>query len=392
MSNFATYRIPTQFIPELLEKVAKINKKAAKLGTELITVGLNGITHQVETQTKVGRLTYTVEEVYVQGNTPVINGWEFVAVIRHITGGNEFHVVPTVEGELELADYAFAAKNCDHCNQNRVRNATYLLRSTEDGTLKQVGSTCLGDFTGYNDPHAAARACENIFKMFHTFEGYSRMVPRTTKTFFLAEWMAFVAQSLRIDGGWASRATAGPNSTADKAKTRIIEFVKQNDEIEVPTPADWDKGAEVIEWVRELDPQGNDFLEGVKSAMASDDSLTEQDMGRSAASFIAMWKAQAEALKAETQATQDYMGVKGDKVTFEATLDRTGQYRGDYGLSTIYNFTGTDGNKAVWFSSNDLGLTIGDSYIVTGTIKKQDVDRMSGDKVTAVNRCKVVAL
>lgn len=391
MSNAATYRIPTQFLAELEQKVAKINKKATKIGTDLVTVTRTGRTETVNLQSKAGRLSYEAEYVELVGHAPVINGWEFVAVIRHITGGNEFHVLPTVEGELELADYAYVAKNCDHCNQNRVRNATYLLRDGE-GTLKQVGSTCLGDFTGYNDPHAAARACENIFKLFHTFEGYSRMVPRTTKTFFLAEWMAFVAQSLRIDGGWASRAQAGPESTCDRAKTRIIGFVKHDEDVEAPTPADWNKGEEVIAWVRDMEPGDNDFLQSVKAAMASDDSLTEQDMGRSAASFIAMWKAEAEAAKAVAQATQGYLGVKGDKITFEATLDRTGEYHGDYGKSWIYNFTATDGNKAVWFSTRDLGLENGDSYSVTGTVKKQDVDRRTGDKVTSVNRCKVVAL
>lgn len=129
-----------------------------------------------------------------------------------------------------------------------------------------------------------------------------------------------------------------------------------------------------------MEPGNNEFLTSVKASMASDDSLTEQDMGRSAASFTAMWKAQAEEAKLVTQATQDYMGAKGDKLTFEATLDRTGGYESAYGWTTIYNFTDTDGNKAVWFSSKNLSLTDGDSYIVTGSVKDNGIDRYTGDK------------
>lgn len=405
------FRIPVDLLPKLGKKVEQINKKATKLAKPPVTLTLTDEFETIETHVggQIGRrlgaakLTYKTQYVIVKGDTPVIEGWQFVAIIRHKRTGNEFVQVPqafthlTDKDNIELASYVFAGRNCDHCNMNRVRNATYLLRNADTGEFKQVGSACLGDFTGYSDPQAAAKACENIFKLFIDVQNWEREIPRTIKTFFVEEWMSFVAQSIRIDGGWASRGNAGYNSTADKAKTRIIGFAQGDDTILPPNDQDFEKAREVIQWVRDYtlsDEDKGDFMKNLKAAMVDDDGLTEFDMGVTAAAFIAMWKRQAEDAKKLTQVEQEYFGTKGERVNRMLTLIRKSrEIAGDYGAYAYITFRDDKGRVYTATANCKVTRELKEQgrYTVRGTITRHAVDTYSGDKTTYLNRIKVEA-
>jgi hypothetical protein len=393
------FLIPVQFIAELQEKVGKLNKKASKLGTPPITLTLTDeiVTKEVKVGGSIARqtgprLTYQARYVILKGSTPVIEGWQFVAVIRHQRTGNEFVRMPQAfahladENETTLSHYVFADKVCDHCNLKRVRNATYLLMN-EEGEFKQVGSACLGDFTGYNNPQAAARAFENIFKMFHTFEQYERQVPRTTKVFMLAEWMAFVARQVREDGGFVSRFVAGPNSTADQAKINILNYVQDPNATVVPNDADWHKAWEIISWVRSTDDQG-EFMVKLRAAMEHNDDLREEDMGITAAAFKAMEKAQIEERKLRNQSVQEFFGIPGQRIDARLTVERVGNaYNGGYGVCYAHTLVDAEGHKFMMWYKKQLG--VGESYNVRATVKDHKVNNYTGDKETVINRPKM---
>ena len=76
------------------------------------------------------------------------NGWRFVATIEHSTPEN---IIKVADNRLENSipnKYKTAEKECEHCHTRRDRNATYLVFNEDTLEWKQVGKTCLKEYTG----------------------------------------------------------------------------------------------------------------------------------------------------------------------------------------------------------------------------------------------------
>lgn len=91
--------------------------------------------------------TYTVSAVDFDIDCEQLiksSGWTVCAMIEHgdlgniVTGFNGYDIPP--------AWYSIPAR-CDHCNTNRARSVTFMVKR-DDGEMKQVGKTCLKDYTG----------------------------------------------------------------------------------------------------------------------------------------------------------------------------------------------------------------------------------------------------
>lgn len=386
-----TFLIPADNLPALKKKIDQINRKATKLATPPVILTKTGKTEKVlmpQDRARGMRYSYKAVEVVVEGSAPVVEGWEFVAIIRHKLTENAFITIPG-SSYADLSEYQFAPKNCDHCKKQRVRNASYIVKNTTTNELMQVGSSCLSDFTGWNDPQQAAKAAENIWKLFHDHIPAFRVVPRTTREFSLEEWMAFVAQQVRLHG-WKPRKDAMMGeATADRAKVAIINYYNDAP-TDIPTDPDWLMAKAMITWARGLaheEMQSSDFKDSLMAAFAPD-YITEDYMGTTAAVFPALDRVEREKLKAAIQASQNFVGTKGEKIDRVVTVERIGGGDFGYGWTTIYNFT--DGvNKYVWFSSKDMGLAERNMVRVIGTVKDHKVDNYTGDKQTVLTRCKV---
>jgi hypothetical protein len=397
-----TYKIPASRLSELEKRIAKINKRADKLekppvsliigDTERITVKQGG-----SLALRMGTsFSYEAVNVEVIGETPVLNGWEFLTTVLHRPAGNEFVNLPGTS-EADLSNFVFTDKDCDHCHMKRVRNATFIVRNVESGELKQVGSTCLGDFTGYHSPQAAAKAVENIYNLFRDLRTWTGSTAgRTTRTFFLEEWMAFVAYSVRTHG-FVSRNKSedtGQEATTDRAKRHIL-AAGNNEDVPVPTDEDFATAQRVITFVREnLTQPSNDFETQLAAAYASDmeGAVAENTMGLTAAGFAYMWRHLKDQAQAVAQKNQTYYGEVGGKYNLILKVERIGNgFESNAGFWTVpVNFTDAHGHHFVWFSTaRNLNLEAGKTYVMRGTVKAHNVSRYNGDKQTVLSRCKV---
>ena len=193
------FRVVDSKLTELGERIAKLNKKAVKLGTEAITLTVSDehaqeVTREMRpptdsvaaallavegtTRDYVERVTdYTF--VIVNGETPMIAGWVFVATLDHEAdeGADEAvgirrapvgtflvnRIGEEAAAAVETADltaYRHASNDCDHCGFNRRRKQTYVLYEVATGELRQIGSTCLKDYTGAHNPERIAAWAE----------------------------------------------------------------------------------------------------------------------------------------------------------------------------------------------------------------------------------------
>ena len=228
-----TYLIPQDRIAELETTIARLAKRAARLGTtpialtvaETVTevpyvrVGEIGesdtywrkacATDDVLSPELAGRVRYRAfRNVEVNGATPRLAGWEFIATIQHMEGEggervNMLRVVPGIGDRLPVRFRTAGPENCDHCHRSiKTRRDTFIVRravvespvhgdsggralcgadasagvvgqrvtcldclhlQNSDG-YQQIGRTCTQDFLGGVDPRAVAAQLESLLE------------------------------------------------------------------------------------------------------------------------------------------------------------------------------------------------------------------------------------
>lgn len=81
----------------------------------------------------------------------------------------------------------------------------------------------------------------------------------------------------------------------------------------------------------------------------------------------------------------EWVGTIGERIrNIEVEVTNIGEFDGRYGHTFIYTFEDEKGNVMKWFTKKDLE---GETYLLSGTVKKQDV--YNGEKQTVLTRCYV---
>jgi len=418
MSNDNIFELQSWQLPAVDEQLAKINRKADKLGQARVTYQvLRNFQHYaifdivsntlmgwwsedkpsvVEPGTRVA--IRKMVEIEVKGHTVVIDGWRFVAQIEHTQAGN---IIRHLDGSPLDTKWRTAKNVCEHCHTNRQRKFTYLLHH-ENGTVMQVGSTCIEDFLRGHDPSIAVYLATRIRK-FTDFLGQGG-IPGGNY-FSTDEYIPWVALSIR-EGGWYSRGAAYHNgshcATADMALNQWSRSLNPYpDETPVfPNEDDYAKAAKALEWARtDLAAipvhKRSDYHHNLATA-CSLDYCTHKHAGILASVLVAydreMAKRAKEALAAERagNSSSKFLGETGERLRdIEATLTHTWSSDYDdspYGPRVMNKFETPEGNVIVWWTGREAAEK-GDKVLLTGTVKKHDTYK--GTKQTILTRCKV---
>jgi hypothetical protein len=154
-----TYYIPEGNIKQFEARIARLIKRAIKLKSVL--------TYAIDRNDfKDEKMTFkapdgTSKEVFVRrfrvevtGTEPKYAGWQFIGTLEHTDEGNVLRMVP---GKTAPEQYRDCAPFCEHCKLKRTRKDTFLVHHVEKGTTTQVGSNCLVDFLGHENPQALAQ-------------------------------------------------------------------------------------------------------------------------------------------------------------------------------------------------------------------------------------------
>ena len=408
------YWIPDSNLDKLLANLAKLAKRAGKLGSvpptlvehervAVVSKKLDAFGDVVEVVSR-----YTV--VSVVGVAPVLAGWAFIATIESANiDGEALNVLSIVPGETVPASYRTAdASECDHCKTIRSRNRVFVVRH-EDGTHKQVGSTCIKDFLGHADPATIVAYAQLLASLdLSDYEdedersgGHSES--STDLLGFLAKAAAFIRMN-----GWVSRARASnsygaEHATADDVVHDVFDRCKhqfsvgrEHCEAHVEaTEADIIDATEAIAWAIELgDKQEPSDYEWNVYVVARSGYVTRKRAGI-AASIVAVYQKERGRLleKERREAFKDsaqnvWFGTEKERVSLTVSPVKLDVYDGDYGDRTRVRFITQSGAVAVWWASGNVveEWEPGKYYIVKATIKKHE--DWKGEKQTVLTRVK----
>lgn len=415
------FSVPEANLPVLRERIAKLNKRAAKLGcAEIIITVLSEYEIELKKTNVFGEKESIFRKMFkltVTGAAPKINGWEFIAVIQQAMDeegkslGNILRGVPGASSEVPV-EYRTATLKCEHCNTDRRRNETFVLKH-EAGETKQVGRNCLRDFLGHTSPESFAAMAQILLDASDLAAGsedddYFGGV-RHIDRYAAEEVLVLAACSVRLNG-WRSNATArefGTTSTSGEVSNWLFAKADERKKWMKPLEAtDEDRATakEVTEWLASLSSRTelNDYLYNL-SVLGQAATFTTKNFGLACSAIPTYLREMEREINrrkrfAEDSASQHF-GTEGARIekmdltlVFTRDIEKEGYAYGRGTVTHMYKFKDAAGNVAVWFASNvywnpatQQDINIGDTVSLTGTVKKHD--EYNGVKQTIITRC-----
>lgn len=392
-----THTIMTINLAYLLELVAGMNKRAAKLGCALITAVVVGAPRMKHNPAIGSEVSYT--DLSITGETPKLDGWILLATIEHTDDGNLLRTVPRIEADL--TEYRTADPlGCDHCNTRRHRRDTFVVQH-DDGRRMRVGRQCLRDFLGHKSVDQLVFLAESLSAINDVCESDEIFGDPMSSSVDLVEYLGYVVATIRMDG-WMSRSAANASydplaiATADLALENLYDNMKRDRRPEVtsrrPTGADRAAALAAIEYVA-ADLEAADTITDYQhnlSVIISAGTVDHRRAGYAASIVAYHQRAMAELARREKAGAlkeSAHVGAVKERITVRVTLLRHRVTYGSYGATHIYAFCTPEGSDLVWFASRRQDIDVGDVIDLTGTVK--DHGEYNGRAQTIVTRCKV---
>lgn len=409
----ATYLVREENMERLEKKLAAIEKKCAAAHCSF-TYEIKGEQYN-EVKDEDGNV-YTAKyiEVEVEGEAKY-QGWSFVATIDHHEAGN---VIRAYNTELTIPEkYKTCGPTCEHCKKIRSRKDTYLIYNEENNEFKQVGKSCLQEFTNGLSAEDVAFFC-SIYEKVEDAGSYSG--PNFNKYIEVEAILPYAFECFKHWGYQKSRNSYaeengyvpdGYRTTSERvtsyyyinrASSKVREELKAEMDA-VGFNADSEYAVEstknALEWIRNIDEKelnSNEYIRNLH-VICSDKytdyrslgilvSLTtayERHLGK-----IAAYEKKENAHKAEVLASA-HVGEVGDKIEVNvASFTCVSSWESMYGVTFLYKFTDAENHTFIWYASKSVD---NEDRVTTikGTVK--DHSEFNGVKQTVLTRCKVTA-
>lgn len=386
--------VPDYLMPQVEAIIAKVNKRAAKLGVEGFTL-VKGRAFDKRIPPQAGEAERFVSVVPVTIDGPTIKapgGWKLAGRVDFEDGAT---IVNSKPGTELPARFRSIRPTCEHCNSDRQRNAVFVF-SREGDDYMQVGRQCLKDYLGH-DPAAALWAASEYGGVFDDIDreldedrasggGRSQLVGLDdvmTAAAWAVREFGFTSRKAEEDSGGAKLATSSDVSGALFGKREREDYLKR------VTESDKEKAAAVVAWVQ------SEW--GDRGDAASDYEYNAVELtGRRAVhvrriglltSLVAAYDRANEEKVAKEKRVNAYVGAVGERREFDAVYSGENWFDTAYGRMCIARFDTPEGlvvykGNSPWWPDS---MKAGDPIKFVGTIKAHD--DYKGTKQTLVLRC-----
>lgn len=415
------YAIWEGHMDALKKKIQRIEKKCAKYGCDFhfeevgeefreVVIGK----HYDEEQRKEVEDTVTCRFVIVEvEGVAIINDWELIAYTEHTDKGNIFSKVNT---EVEIPTrYRASDCFCEHCKTRRARKNTCIVRNIKTDDFKQVGNTCLKEFTQGLDA--------SIVTMFASFKdafekaqeapiggcGWGeRYLDKETMLRYTAETIRHFGYA-KSDSRRSTKERMLDYYNADRNDFGAYapqEFIKQikGEMEECGFNAESEEAKQMtkdaLAWIAEQE-ESNDYMHNLKvtcsleyvgyrnlGILVSLFPTYDRELEREAQRRL---REEARQRELEQGKNSEFIGEVGKRITANVTSCKvvtswTNCYDGYYPTTTfMYKFVTEDGNILIWKTSKCFDEE--SVKEITGTVKEHNEFREV--KQTVLTRCKV---
>lgn len=349
-------------------------------------------------------------DVEVTAERPALAGWDFLACVEPLEGGNLIRQVPgATVADGELAPWREGPVRCDHCGTTRRRTETFVVRADGSdpaiaaGAYKQVGRNCLEAFLG-------GKSAASIVAMLgwpaivqgaageeDEGGGWFGRAPKVHDPIVFLSWVCGVIR----EDGWLSRGAARDSdgtrpSTSDHALYLMVEpwgggdaVAKWNEERErcAPGAEGLERAAAALAWARGLSPTSD--YERNLALIALQPVLRPSHAGILASAVAAHTRALGREverrLRDKKNAAQPstHVGEVGQRLDLELVVARVIETESDFGALNILVMRDASNNLFVW-KTGATSAEPGEQLKVRATVKRHG--EFKGEKQTDLTR------
>lgn len=394
----AEYLIFEGNIDRLEQKLKAIENKCKKYGCEF-TYSRKGEEFKViEDGDGVEHLTRFI--VVEAEGTAIVNGWRFVATIEHTSNGN---IIRQMDQTVSVpTKYRSTDPVCEHCNTLRRRKDTYLVYNEASDEWKQVGKSCLMDFTNGLDADAAARYI-SWFDTLIQGESIGSSVA-ITNYYPIGEILEYAAECYK-HFGYQRAGSEYPTSTRTLyyylyqhgslfGSSEFLDDIRdQIKSVDFDASRNKQFVTEMLKWIRSSEDD-SDYMYNLIT-VCKEYCVSRRNLGL-LVSLVPTYKKylnkldkeikQAEA-RAKEAAVSEYVGEVKARLTIEvAEAELVTSFDTQFGFTFLYKFKDSSGNVFTWFTSCMIELDR--KFDILGTVKEHTTYK--DVKQTVLTRCKVV--
>lgn len=379
----AIFTIPKYKLKELEKKIDKIRRKGAVVSFEIIN---DNVMHRYRDAGTPTVFSIPCYEIFVNGHY-VINGWSFVGTIEHSSPENIIRIADSAFDGRIPERYRTASRDCEHCHIRRDRTDTYLIYNEDEDEWKQVGRTCLKNYTQGLD----AEVCASMIDVFAE-------IAKASQNAEIGSFDIDFRSPAHVEQIGLER---------DRIRKQVLQYIKDNGYLPVRTVNDFKDKLIKKEQLREA------TNEEVQEITAAAKRLGNSDWSRNARAAwnkeyiemrdlaliaslcsiclenITKENARRDNLEAPSNV---FAGEIGDMVEFTVASSMISHYRTPnvYGAASypVYRMTDDEGKVYAWGCTNK-DIVIEPGKHIKGRIKST-FERKNGEKVTELTRCKVL--
>lgn len=374
-------------VERLEKKIGKIKNKCNKYGCEFSYEQV-GDEYRTNEATKE---TYHYIKVKAKGIAK-INNWRFIASIDNVNGNN---IIRKIGNDTEVPErYWDTPIVCEHCKVNRTRKYAYIIQNTETGEYKEVGKSCLCDYTHGLSAEDVARYISMFDEMIEGDEPYTGC---SYTAYMERNYVLSIAKNIVNYFGYVK--SGEMESTKCIVNDiyyydRLWEHRKEAIDwyLEKCNKSKYDIGtddvSEYLDWLEKQDTTST-YIHDLKIIL-SGEYIRQKDVGF-AVSLIPSYN---KAMEIETRkkkeyvddSISEYVGNVGDRITIDSPeIKCISSWETEFGVTFLYKIKDENGNVYIWKSSN--GCNTDNVGELKGTVKEHS--EYNGIKQTVLTRCRV---
>jgi hypothetical protein len=362
----AEFRVLERNLPAVRAEIGRLARRAERLGTAPLVVH--------ETGRRDGQHVF----VALEGEPPALAGWSVAAVVDHREPVPAVRVVSSAAPPLDPE--RFREPRCEHCRRLRRRVETFVLWHAATERVWQVGTACLRDFLGGDDPERLCRQAEYVLLAKQSLRDAAR--PRGSAAdaaagVSLERFAEHAAMALRSQG-WVSRERAresGRSASADAA-LRSLETVP-----DAPGAADVALARGALLWARELlaaQARLSRFERDAVAVTSVRRLVTARERGLVCA-LIAVYR--------RRRAGSRHLGQPGEWLDAVVVVERIAERPSTrHGTVRRHDLVDVAGNRLAWWQTRGAPVALGRAVHLRGRVERHT--HVRGAQVTVLARCR----
>lgn len=399
-----TFAIHESNLERLEKKLATIQKKCIKNQVEFT---YRQVGEEFRDVKDADGQEYTARYVLVEVEGSVKHaGWAFVGTIDHREAGN---VIRTISSKYEVPKkYETCGPTCEHCNKIRSRKDTYLVYNEESHEFKQVGKSCLTEYTSGLDAEEVAWFVQiyDALEAGSSYGGssYTRWIKLEPVLRYAFECVKHFGYEKSSEDEWGTipRRTTRQRVSDYKAvierrtayypQRKIDELQAEMDEVGFNPESSYavETAQAARAWILAQEPD-NQYLKNLK-VICAEDYIQPRDFGFvvSLPAAYNRYLANEEykekvAKQREAESVSEFQGAVGDRLTIQvASATCVTSFESAFGTTWLYKFSDSNDNIYIWYASKCIDQD--EISTLVGTVKDHSV--YNGVKQTVLTRCK----